>query len=210
MKILFFSFLLCFVACQNSDTKSKHLAKTDTVSVNSTATSPSNKIINQDSILLLEAQKIVAMIQKKDYVALANTFHPEGVRFSIYGYVDTTSDLTLKKDDFVKNLNKKRKWGTSYGDEEPILKNTPDFFKRHVYDADFQSVTKPFCNKKIASGSTIMNTDAYYKGCDFVEFHKEGTKPKLEGMDWKTLHIVLKKVDATYLLVGIVHNEWTP
>jgi hypothetical protein len=214
MRTLTFLILISFFACQNKETKSTTSSvKTET----STVMTDAQKAIEaaklatiKDSTLLFESKNIVGLIAKKNYVDLAETFHSNGVRFSMYGYVDTTLDLVLKSTDFAQNITKKRTWGNAYGDETPIVKNTSDYFKRHVYDADFLSVMKPTCNAFTPSGSTIINTTEIYKGCDYVEFHKAGTNPKYDGMDWKTLQLVFKKENVRYKLVGLVHNEWTP
>jgi hypothetical protein len=161
--------------------------------------------------MIADAKQILTLIKAKNYAALANTFHADGVRFSPYSYIDSTADLVLKGIDFGKNSSKSRNWGDEYGSEEPIKCNTEAYFKRYVYDVDFLSAKTPLCNDLTPSGSSIPNVKDIYKGCDFVEFHLEGTNPKFEGMDWRTLFVVMKKnTDGKYQLVGLVHNEWTP
>jgi high-affinity K+ transport system ATPase subunit B len=213
MRTLTFCILISFLACQNKETKATTPTKTEisTVMVDAQKEAAAAKLATtKDSTLLFESRRIVGLIAQKNYAGLAETFHPDGVRFSLYGYVDTTSDLVLKAADFVKNTAKKRTWGMSYGDETPIVKNTSNYFKQHVYDVDFLSVIKPTCNAFTPSGSSVINTAEAYKGCDYVEFHKIGTNPKFDGMDWKTLQIVFKKDGERYKLIGVIHNEWMP
>ncbi len=211
MRILILISMLSFLACQNKDTKIITLPVTkDSEAVITPQVTSARSLAIKDSTLLFESHKILNLIAQKDYITLSQNFHPDGVRFSLYGYVDSASDLTIKATDFAQNATKKRTWGMSYGDEKPILKNTSDYFKRHVYDADFLSVTKPTCNVSMPSGSTIINTAEAYKGCDYVEFYKAGTNPKYEGMDWRTLQLVFRKYQDQYKLVGIIHSEWTP
>jgi hypothetical protein len=213
MRTLTFFILISFLACQNKETKTTAPVKieTSTVMTDAEKALAAAKLVTiKDSTLLFESKKIVELIAQKNYAELAETFHSDGVRFSLYGYVDSTADLVLKAADFAANTAKKRTWGQSYGDEIPIVKNTADYFKKHVYDVDFLSVVKPTCNTYTPSGSSIINTTEAYKGCDYVEFHKTGTNPKFEGMDWKTLQLVFKKEGERYKLIGIIHNEWMP
>jgi hypothetical protein len=215
MRIFSFLLVLFLIACQNSEQKKTAVATSETAN---TATSEAQKTaaaaaeaVAKNEAIIAEAKQIVTLIKAKDYAALANTFHAEGVRFSPYSYIDSTSDLIIKAADFAKNLSKKRTWGAEYGSEEPIKRSTESYFKRYVYDADFLSAKTPLCNELTPSGSSIPNVKELYKGCDFVEFHLEGTNPKFEGMDWRTLFVVMKKnADNKYQLVGLVHNEWTP
>ena len=212
MRIFPFLLLILLAACQNNEQKKVEA----TTSANTTLSEAQKTAIAaaeikaKNELILNAAKRILTLIKAKDYAALANSFHSEGVRFSPYSYVDTTMDIVLKAEDFSKNLKKSRKWGEEYGSGAPIKRNTDAYFKRYVYDVDFLSASTPVCNEITPFGNSNPNIKEMYGDCDFVEFHLEGTNPKLEGMDWRTLFVVLKKNDTQYQLVGLVHNEWAP
>jgi hypothetical protein len=215
MRILSFLFILFLAACQNSEQKKPAVATSETATTAPTeaqkTAAAAAEAVAKNAAIIAEAKQILTLIKAKDYANLANTFHADGVRFSPYSYIDSTSDLVIKGADFAKNLSKSRKWGAEYGSEEPIKRNTAAYFKRYVYDVDFLSAKTPLCNELTPSGSSIPNVKEVYKDCNFVEFHLEGTNPKFQGMDWRTLFIVMKKsADGKYQLVGLVHNEWAP
>ncbi len=208
-----FSFLLIFLlaACQNSEQKKPAVATTATVNVTPSEAQKAAEVAAKNDAIIKGAKQILTFIKAKNYAGLANTFHADGVRFSPYSYFDSTNDLVIKAVDFAKNLKKTRTWGAEYGSEEPIKRNTEAYFKRYVYDMDFLSAKTPVCNEVTPSGNSVPNVKEVYQGCDFVEFHIKGTNPKLEGMDWRTLFVVMKKnVDGKYQLVGLVHDEWAP
>jgi hypothetical protein len=60
-----------------------------------------------------------------------------------------------------------------------------DYFARFVYDQDYAAAD------------------------EVIEFHFTGFDPQFEGMDWKSLRIVLVKKEDQWFVAGIIHDEWT-
>ena len=47
------------------------------------------------------------------------------------------------------------------------------------------------------------------RGRKFVEYHDPGEDPQYEGMDWRSLRLVMVPDGEDWRLVGVVHAEWT-
>lgn len=160
------------------------------------------------------AKQVLLALKNKDYTAFANFIHPlEGVRFSPYGFVDTTSDIVLSPRAFLDELSKKPQtkitWGEYDGTGEPIVLTIEAYFKKFVYNADFLNAPQNSWNEMIGSGNSLNNLTTIYKDCAFTEHHFPGFNQKYSGMDWCSLRLVFKKYNNQIYLVGIVHDQWT-
>src|SRR5205809_4597636 len=107
-----------FFSCQD---KKNNKLKTgiDTIPV---AAAPGIATIN-DSMALPLSKEILTAIKEKNYQKLASFIEPvEGVRFSPYGYVDTTNDRKFSATEFLNYITGKRSaklnWGTYDGSGE--------------------------------------------------------------------------------------------
>ena len=189
-------------------------AAIDTWRKNNTGKNSSVPDPRKDSDIQLEnlSKKILAVLKARDYKALAIYVHPElGLRFSPYAFVDVKADckFTVAGLINVKQKGKKIKWGKYDGSGELIMMTVPEYFNRFVYDADFINRGEISINEVIPSGNTVNNVEEAYPGCEHVEFMFPGTDPALEGMDWRVIRLVFKKVKDKMYLVGIIHSEWT-
>lgn len=165
-----------------------------------------------DSSILNLTQEILTAVKKKDYKTFSEFFHPEiGVRFSPYGYVDSTSDLVFTKEKFMKQTRKNNKlyWGDFDGSGDPIKMTLKQYFKRFVYDADFLNAEKTSINQMLGRGNTIDNIASFYEGMPFTESYFSGFDEKYSGMDWRSLKLVYKKYGEKSYLIGVIHSEWT-
>ena len=177
--------------------------------------SPEYRSIEQlknDSALLVLTKEILAVIKDKDYKKLTEYIHPEnGIRFSPYGYIDTTSDITATRSTFRLNayINKKRVWGSYDGSGDPIKLTSREYFEKFVYDVDFLNAEKTSLNLCLGGGNSQNNIRAIYEGLPFTESYFSGFDVKYSGMDWRALRLVYKEYNGTYYLVGIIHDEWT-
>jgi hypothetical protein len=84
-----------------------------------------------------------------------------------------------------------------------------DYYNRFVYDQDFLNPEMIGINSIIGFGNTLVNIGDAYPGASFLEFHFSGFAPQYEGMDWRSLILVMEELNGEWKLVGIVHNEWT-
>ena len=168
----------------------------------------------KDSILLKTTQTILTLLKNKNYPAFANYIHPvEGIRFSPYGFVDTAHDIKLSKQKFINEAGQSIQdmivWGEFDGTGDPIKMTLNNYMQRFVYDVDFVKPEKRSVNEFIGGGNSLNNLELVYKNCDFTESHFSGFDKKYGGMDWKSLRLVFKVRNRKFLLVGIVHDEWT-
>jgi hypothetical protein len=168
----------------------------------------------KDSILLKTTQNILTLLKTKNYLAFANYIHPiEGIRFSPYGFVDTVHDIKFSKKKFISlaemSVQDMIVWGEFDGTGDPIKMTLNNYMRRFVYDVDFVKPEKRSINEFLGSGNSLNNLELVYKNCDFTESHFSGFDKKYGGMDWRSLRLVFKVRDRKFLLVGIVHDEWT-
>ncbi len=164
--------------------------------------------------LAMRATAIIQAIALKDLETLSQYVHPEeGVRFSPYPYVvtDAGGDLvfpaealpSLDEDPTVYH------WGTYDGSGEPIEMTFDEYWGRFCYDADFWQPHWIGFDEVIGQGNMINNIPQVYPLGVMIEYHFEGLDPAFEGLDWRSLRLVLEEQGGSWYLVGIVHAEWT-
>lgn len=209
---LFVSALLVMVAACKDQSKQEEI-KTDSLATDSIRIPKLGPPEPHDSILSFLTKKVLILIKEKNYVSFAENIHPvSGLRFSPYGYIDSSKDVRLTKDRFlslVKNKRQKLAWGSYDGSGESILLTLEEYFKEFVYDVDFVNPEKLATNKMIGLGNSPNNLESIYPGFPFTESHFSGFDKKYEGMDWRSLRLVFKKEGDHYYLVAIIHDQWT-
>lgn len=208
MRYLFFISLLFLMSC---DTRSKNenttIEPTITITVDSTKT-----IMNSDSLVLAAGRQVLFLLKNKAFTQLSTLFHPlKGVRFSPYGYVDTTTHNSMSGDDFLQAIQNKAilYWGSYDGTGDSILLTAAQYFNKFIYNADFANAEKSSLNKRISTGNSLHNIDAVYPGCNYTEYYFQGFDKKYAGMDWTSLKLVFEFYEGKNYLVAIVHDQWT-
>jgi hypothetical protein len=212
MKKITYALLVFLVACSNKNTTVKKDTPSDSIPPTQD-TVKTDQAVDTTSLLDYSAEVLKA-IKEKDVEKMAGYIHPaEGIRFSPYIAVDTTSDITMSaqefRDQWTKNANKKINWGPYSAGEEDIKMTIGQYFKKFVYDLDFLGVKKPIVNDIETRGTMINRIPDVYPGLDCVEYHIPGVDPQFDGMDWRSLILVYKTYEGKRYLVGIVHSEWT-
>lgn len=158
------------------------------------------------------SRDVLTALKNKDMVKLSQAVHPDrGVRFSPYGHVDTKADLVFTANQ-IKNIASDTKvytWGSYDGSGEPIQLTFMDYYNKFVYDEDFLAAKETGYNKILGIGNTLINSSEVYPQSIIVEYHFPGFDPQYEGMDWRSLRLVFEKMDTTWYLVGIIHDQWT-
>ena len=165
-----------------------------------------------DTLILSLNRVVLSAMKAKDYSSLVTYFHPTtGVRFSPYGYIDTTVNVIFTNEKFLQqfNANKQIYWGQYDGSGDSILLTVKDYFLKFVYNADYLNAEKTSLDKMIGSGNSLNNLQNIYKDCFFTESYFSGFDKKYEGMDWCSLRLVFKKHLTKFYLVGIIHDQWT-
>lgn len=158
------------------------------------------------------ANQIIVSISANDWEQVSTYVSPnQGVRFSPYAYVDTEKNVVLSSSVLKKiwNNNEKNNWGDLDGSGLPILLTFQEYVKKFVYDVDFANADIVGNNIIVGSGNSKNNLQEVYPNAKFVEYHFKGFDPEYGGMDWRSLRLVLEKIDGEWCLVGIIHDQWT-
>ncbi len=162
--------------------------------------------------LLMTALTLVEQIAAQDFEAVAQSVDPdEGVLFSPYGYVDVDVDLVFYPQDLETFLEDATvyTWGAFDGTGDPIDKTFAEYYDRFIYDEDYANPHLIGYNTIVGTGNTIINLEEVYPDAGFVEFHFTGFDPDYDGMDWRSLRLVLEEQNDSWVLRAIVHDEWT-
>lgn len=197
--------ILLVIAC-NNDPKEKMLP----VTKDSTATAV--VILNKDSLLDATGKSVLEALKNRDYATLGNYFFPAAaVRFSPYGFVDTTGDVKLTAPELTDlfSSNKKIHWGEQDGSGDAIQLTAKAYFEKYVYNVDFLHAQKTGIDQFIGGGNSLNNLKEVYPGTRFIEYHFSGFDKKYGGMDWTSLRLVFKEMNERYYLVAVVHDQWT-
>ncbi len=164
------------------------------------------------------AAAILAAIQARDLAELSRYVHPTlGVRFSPYAYVRPQGDgaagpdLHFSAGELVDLPGTRTvyRWGTYDGVGDPIDLTFDEYWDRFVYDVDFALAHVIGYNERVGQGNSIDNSSEVYPRASVIEYHLTGFDLRFEGLDWRSLRLVLEKLDGEWYLVGIVHDEWT-
>lgn len=157
------------------------------------------------------AELAMAALAEKDLDGLADLVHPErGVRFSPYAYVQE-EQLVLMPEQLpgLFESDEVHTWGAYDGSGQPIDLTFSDYYDAFVYSADFANADETAVNERLGQGNTVNNIGEFYPGSSFVEYYISGTDPQYDGLDWQSLRLVFMQEGEQWLLVGIVHDEWT-
>jgi Bacterial SH3 domain len=169
-----------------------------------------------DERIAARAAEIVLAIQAADMKALSRMVHPEkGIRFSPYTHVQTEpgsdGDRAFSAAQ-IRDIAADRTvyhWGRYDGVGNPIDLTFAAYWDRFVYDADFSRPEIIGYDAPIGRGNTIDNIAEVHPEAITIEYHFSGFDPAFEGLDWRSLRLVVQELAGTWYLVGIVHDEWT-
>lgn len=166
----------------------------------------------QDREAKAKAKEVITAIKEKDMEKLSSLAHPEkGIRFSPYAYVNTKQDKVFAAAD-IKTLAgspAKYTWGNYDGSGEPIELTFDEYYAKFIYDLDFANAKEIAWNQTLGKGNTTNNSAEVYPDAAIIEYHFPGIDPTLEGIDWRSLRLVLEQKDGAWYLVGIIHDQWT-
>lgn len=167
----------------------------------------------EDNFPLLSAACAVnRLLQRQDYARLASYVHPDrGLTFTPYSTVNFEVDLTFTPDQ-IKDLAQDQTvytWGVEDGRGDPIRMTMAQYIDRYVYDKDYCQATEVGIDRIMTGGNALENLAEEYTGCRFVDFSFPSADPVNDGLDWSSLKLVFAPKGGGWLLVGIVHGEWT-
>lgn len=165
-----------------------------------------------DEAIAQRAASVVFALHDKDLAALSTLVHPEkGLRFSPYAYVHVDEDVVLSADEIagIGDSQEVYHWGVYDGTGNPIDLTFDEYWDLFVYDVDLTQAHIVGYNELVGRGNTIANHGEVYPLAATVEYHFTGFDPRFEGMDWRSLRLVLEQADGRWYLVGLIHDEWT-
>lgn len=158
------------------------------------------------------ADTIINLIKNKDAEKLAGYVHPEkGIRFTPYTTVSVENDVVINKE-AMKNFfndNNLYLWGYYDGRGDEIKLTPGDYYNRFIYTEDFSNAPEIGYNEVLGGGNMIENQFDVYKNSIVVEYYIPEINPEYEGLDWQSLRLVFEEYEGNWVLVGIIHNQWT-
>jgi len=157
------------------------------------------------------AKQVVKALKDRDMHQFSQNVHPsKGVRFTPYSYVKT-SDLTFSSQQIATIMIDPTlyHWGEYDGSGDPMDLTFADYFARFVYDQDYAQPEQLSINQRLGQGNSIDNSVQFYPNATIIEYHFSGFDPQYQGMDWRSLRIVLEEHNGQWFVVGIIHDEWT-
>lgn len=215
--VLFSVFALsCLLAaCQTMQPLASTASAAHTIhTIHSNTQHPSTELINY-------AKSIQHKLAIKDYAALVYDIHPtQGVRFSMYAYVQPEQDKVFTRSDFAKYLEQNRirfTWGAQDGSGDLLVMALPEYLDTWVTASDFDKPnTTISVNDFQVVGNSLNNLSDVYQisehsspqSNNFVEFYYKGSTA-YDGMDWRALRLVFESYQGKPYLVAIVTDEWT-
>lgn len=158
------------------------------------------------------AEKVIQALKNKDFKTLSNMSSlKKGIRFTPYGYVELKQNLVLTHERIAEgfNNNKTYVWGTEDGIGTPISMTFESYYNRFVYSSDFVIAPKIGYNQTLGIGNSLNNVRTIYPNAIVVEYYFDGFDPQYGGMDWQSLRLVFEKEADTWVLIGIIHDQWT-
>jgi hypothetical protein len=213
----------CNLTLPNQLTSSPTLAVTPTTSLPfptslPTTAPPAVTIIpsspipsSSDQTALERAAEVMLAIKNQDFIALSAYIHPvDGLRFSPYAFVRDT-DVVLSADEIAGILADSRSftWGQYSGSGESISLSFLEYYSQFIYDVDFTNAPQVSLNHRLGVSTSTDNSLEFYPNSMVVEYYFPGFDPQLEGLDWRSLRLVFTEYNGTWVLTGLIHDQWT-
>ncbi len=165
-----------------------------------------------NEVLVEAAYEIVSYLKENDYVSLSKAVHPDyGCVFSPYSCINLSTNkcfLASQIAGFAED-DTKYVWGLYDGIGTPIELTPDDYFKRFVFNADYDKAPIIGVNHIVKTGNSLETVSEVFPNAQYVEFHFPEIDPRNEGMDWCTLRLVFEKYGDSLRLTAIVHSQWT-
>ncbi len=157
------------------------------------------------------ADKVIHAIADKDFDTVSGFAHPEfGIRFTPYTCPSPERDLVFDSEG-IKNFftdDNTYMWGYYDGSGFDIELTPGDYYKEFIYPVDFANVTNIGYNTVLSNTIMYENQFEVYRNSIIVEYYYPGT-PENTGLDWKSLRLVFQQYEDSWMLTGIISNQWT-
>lgn len=163
-----------------------------------------------ENIIKPISDAVIKAIKNKDMETLASYVHPLlGVRFTPFTYVSTDQNVIFgpeKIKSFFQDTTRYQ-WGNYNGNGGMIELTPTQYYHEYIYSSDFIKADIIGYNTILAGGNTLNNLYEVYTNPIVVEYYFPGFKAQFEGLDWQSLSLVFEEYNATWYLVGIIHNS---
>lgn len=172
-------------------------------------------ITPEDAQMVIEdrSNKTMEAIRDLDQDKLATLTHPEaGVRFTQYSNVNEDEDLVFMPEEMETFFDDPEEyvWGRYDGVGDDIKLTPSEYYDEFIYSQDFIDPEEIGYNEIISdSGLVEENQFDVYEDAIIVEYYFSGFEEEYDGMDWESLRLVFQYYEDTWLLVGVIHNQWT-
>ena len=159
------------------------------------------------------SREVVAALRARDGARLAEWVHPaKGLRFSPYAYVDVANDRVFAPEQIRRFWDDRSVyvWGHADGSGEPIALTPAEYCERYVLDRDYLEAASISVDADRARGNTANNAAEVYPQGTRVEYYFE--LPAGEGVaefDWSALRLVFENEGGRWLLIAVIHDQWT-
>lgn len=162
--------------------------------------------------LMSASYQVLKALKDKDYAQLASSVHPsKGVTFTPYSTVEPGINVNLSSVQISKLASDETiyTWGYVDGRGSLIEMTIPQYLESYVYDADYSQAPEVGIDRVLISGNALENVAVAYPGCRYVDFCYPSVDPVYQGLDWHSLKLVFEPSETRWLLVGIIHSQWT-
>ncbi len=160
------------------------------------------------------SREVVAALRARDGARLAEWVHPaKGLRFSPYAFVDVANDRVFSREQIRRFWDDRSVyvWGHAEGSGEPIALTPVEYWERYVLDRDYLEAASISVDADRARGNTANNAAEVYPQGTRVEYYVEPRPGEgVAEFDWSALRLVFENVDSRWLLIAVIHDQWTP
>ena len=167
---------------------------------------------NDNLSLLNAAYFVLHALKDQDYAALASMVHPvRGVTCTPLSTVSPESDRVLTADQVAELAEDSSvyTWGTTDPQGAPVSMTIQQYFAQYVFDADYTKAPLVGLDQVMIRGNALENLDQVYSDCRFVDVSFPGQDQASQGLDWRSLKLVLQPGEQQWYLVALVHGQWT-
>lgn|GEM_PF-1890615 len=164
-----------------------------------------------EGIIKQTADTVIRAIADKDFETVSNYTHPElGVRFTPYTCPSEERDLVFSKEMIKEFFDDKNTYVWGYYDGSGFdIELTPEgYYGAFIYPVDYVNVSKAGYNTVLSNTLMYENQFEFYRNSIIVEYYFPGS-PEYDGMDWRSLRLVFQQYKDSWMLTGIINNQWT-
>ena len=100
-------------------------------------------------------------------------------------------------------------WGVQDGSGEKIVMPLKEFVTKEFADHDYEHATEISYDTFKNRGNAIGSVGGFYPNSHTVEFYFPGFNQKYDGMDWRSIQVVMSEYNGQWYVINLVSNRWT-